>query len=258
MADSQSYHPEPYWSEVAEKIKNRGEQNVIAGDDEPYYRYKREKFLNMLKSLDFTDKKVLELGSGPGGNLWEISQLQPKELVGADISGSMIELAQTHLKDTAAKLVKIDGTTLPFEDRRFDLTFSATVLQHNSNEEMMQRILSEMCRVSQHYVVLFEKVGPRLRGDDLCVERPVSYYADLCRQNGFLLEETDYINIQISYYVSGIIRKGLNPASRKEGEPLNKLSINLQNITLPLTRVLDTVFPAKKDVAKMVFVRRDI
>ena len=43
------YHPEPYWSDVAKRIKARKGKNVIAGDDEPYYRYKRERFLDLLK-----------------------------------------------------------------------------------------------------------------------------------------------------------------------------------------------------------------
>lgn len=61
-----NYHPEPYWSEVAQKIKTREGVNVIAGDDEPYYRYKRKRFLKLLNSVDFAGKSVLEIGSGPG------------------------------------------------------------------------------------------------------------------------------------------------------------------------------------------------
>ena len=57
-----NYHPEPYWSEVANRIKGRKGKNIIAGDDEPFYRYKREKFLSMFKTIDFKAKKVLELG----------------------------------------------------------------------------------------------------------------------------------------------------------------------------------------------------
>lgn len=75
-----SYHPEPYWSAVATRIKARSGKNVVAGDDEPYYRYKRDKFLKMLSSVDFKDKSVLEVGCGPGGNLEFIDQLMPKRL----------------------------------------------------------------------------------------------------------------------------------------------------------------------------------
>ena len=63
-----NYQPEPYWSEVANRIKSRKGESIIAGDDEPYYRYKRKKFLSMLNSVNFKEKSVLEIGCGPGGN----------------------------------------------------------------------------------------------------------------------------------------------------------------------------------------------
>lgn len=81
-----------------EKIKFRKESdNVIAGDDEPYYRYKREKFLGLLNEIEFTNKKVLEIGCGPGGNLLEIHSHKPNKLVGVDISNQMVELAKNKI-----------------------------------------------------------------------------------------------------------------------------------------------------------------
>lgn len=73
--NNSTYHPEKYWSEVAKVIKKRENgKNVIAGDDEPYYRYKRQKFLSLLHSIDFSNKTLLEIGCGPGGNLIEVSK----------------------------------------------------------------------------------------------------------------------------------------------------------------------------------------
>ena len=77
---SNSYHPEKYWSEVSELIKQRNDDNVIAGDDEPYYRYKRNRFLEILSTIDFNNKNVLEVGCGPGGNLIEVLKKNPKNL----------------------------------------------------------------------------------------------------------------------------------------------------------------------------------
>lgn len=250
-----NYHPEKYWSEVADRILEREGGNVVAGDDEPYYRYKRARFLEMLQSLDFQGKSVMELGSGPGGNLNFISQFKPKRLTGADISQNMIELAT---KNTAgrAELVKIDGQRLPFDDQTFDLVFSATVLQHNSDDAMMKSILREMCRVSGDRVAIFERIEKTLLGDDLCMGRPVDYYAAICEAEGFELVETEFININLSYYVCGAIRKGLNPGTRKEGEPLNGISNFLQNATLTVTKPLDKVLTAKRDLGKLVFRRR--
>ena len=57
------YDPEPYWSDVAKRIKACNGKNVIADDDEPYYRFKRERFLSLLNEVDFKCKTVLETGS---------------------------------------------------------------------------------------------------------------------------------------------------------------------------------------------------
>ena len=153
-----NYHPEPYWSEVANRIKARKGKNIIAGDDEPFYRYKRKKFLSMLNTVEFKGKKVLELGCGPGGNLQEVWRKSPDRLTGADISADMLELSREKLPNEI-ELIKIDGTSLPFKDKQFDYAFTATVLQHNTDEEMLKKIMAELCRVSGNKVFLFENIN---------------------------------------------------------------------------------------------------
>ena len=250
-----NYHPEPYWSDVAKRIDSRGNNNVIAGDDEPYYRYKKARFLEMLLSLDFSGKSVLEIGSGPGGNLKMLMErAHAKSLTGADISQAMINLAQPLLP--GVDLVKIDGTTLPFEDSSFDYIFTATVLQHNTDEVMLTKLIKEICRVSNEKVILFERIESSIKGDELCYGRPVKYYRSLIEAEGFELVNTSFINIRVSFYVCGAIRKLFNPSSRKEGEPLTKFSWFLQTISLPLTKVLDKIFRSKKDIAKLEFRRK--
>ncbi len=250
-----NYHPEPYWSEVARKIKYRERKNVIAGDDEPYYRYKREKFLNLLEELDFTGKSILELGSGPGGNLNEVWKQKPGRLAGADISTEMIEIARKNISGEI-ELFKIDGKKLPFADREFDIVFSATVLQHNTDEQMLKSIMEEMCRVSKHKVFLFERIEKKITGDELCLGRPVSYYEAICNMNEFELESIKFINTRVSYYIAGASRKVLNPRTRKEGESLSKLSVLLQKLALPVSKQLDKIFISQKDIARLEFTRK--
>ena len=248
------YHPEPYWSEVAQRIKGRDGENIIAGDDEPYYRYKRKKFLSLLNSVNFTGKKVLEIGCGPGGNLKEIWKKSPSKLTGVDISADMIELSQSKLADEI-NLIKIDGTSLPFKDKEFDYVFTATVLQHNTNEDMLKKIIAELCRVANDSVFLFERIESKIKGDALCYGRPINYYEELCNLQGFTLTRKTFINIRTSYYVSGIIRKVFSPKTRQEGEPLSRTAIVLQKITLPITKQFDKFFKSEKDVAKLEFKR---
>jgi len=249
------YHPEPYWSEVANRIKARKGENIIAGDDEPFYRYKRKKFIYMLNSISFKSKSVLEIGCGPGGNLQEIWKKSPSRLTGVDISADMIELSKSKLSKEI-ELVKIDGTSLPFKDKEFDYVFTATVLQHNTDEEMLKKIITELCRVAGDKVFLFERIEKKIKGDELCYGRPISYYEQLCNLNGFELRSAEFINIRISYFISGIIRKVFSRKTKQEGEPLSKIAILLQNITLPITKKLDILFKSKKDIAKLVFNRK--
>ncbi len=252
---SERYNPETYWSEVGKRIKSRENgENVIAGDDEPYYRYKRKKFLSLLDRVDFTNKSVLEIGSGPGGNLVEVLKKGPSKLVGVDISNQMVELARQKVPEQV-DVIKINGTELPFEDQSFDIVFTATVLQHNTDENMLVEIMNELSRVSKSEVFLFERVEREIKGDELCYGRPISYYSSIMKNNGFELVSQEFINIKASYYISGAIRKGLNPTSRQEGEPLNGVSIALQKLSLPITMQLDKIFKSPTDVARLQYQR---
>jgi len=250
-----NYHPEPYWSEVAKRIDDRQDRNVIAGDDEPYYHYKRARFLEMLSSVDFSNKNVMELGSGPGGNLKELCKTDAKSLTGVDISSDMIALATKNLAGTRAKLVKTDGKTIPFDDKHFDLAITATVLQHNTDEAMLFNVIKEVCRVTKDKVVIFERIDDPIAGDELCLGRPVKYYEDIFAKHGFKLVETEFINIHVSWMLSGAIRRGLNAKERQEGEKLTPFSLGLQKTLLPITKVFDKVIPAKRDLAKLAFER---
>src|SRR5689334_9485923 len=142
------YIPESYWDQVAEKIRTRKHSSLIAGDDDPYYKYKRRKFVKLLDSISFEGKKVIEIGSGPGGNLSIIAAKNPKELWGVDVSQNMIDLSAKFLKGARVNLKKTNGTELEFPDKHFDIAFTSTVLQHNTNEAELEKLISEICRIT--------------------------------------------------------------------------------------------------------------
>ncbi len=252
---AKKYHPEQYWSTVGLRIEKRENgKNIIAGDDEPFYRYKRKEFLKLLNEVSFKNQNVLEVGHGPGGNLIEIWKHRPKSLNGVDISDQMVKLAKNKIP-LGINVQKIDGTSLPFPDKNFNISFTATVLQHNTDETMLKKLVKEIARISSDKVILFERIENQVKGDDLCQGRPISYYEKIMNESGFRLYASKFINIRFSYYVCGIIRKVLNSKSREEGEPLNGLSIFLQRITLPITSKLDKIFTSNKDVCRMEFER---
>lgn len=252
---TKSYSPEEYWSTVGERIEERTEnENFIAGDDEPYYRYKRNEFLKLLNKINFKSKSVLEVGCGPGGNLKYLLDSGASRLSGCDISNQMVKLAKLNLPNTVS-ILKSNGTEMPFDKNEFDIVFTATVLQHNTNEKMLIDLISEICKLSPSEIYFFERIENSIIGDELCLGRPVEYYANIMKNNGYLLNDVNFINIRVSYYVCGVFRKILNKRSRKEGEPLSFISTFLQSITLPITKILDKIFISKKDLASLKFIK---
>lgn len=252
------YKPAEYWSEVGERVDSREDSNIIAGDDEPFYYYKREEFLKLLDEVDLGGKSVLEVGPGPGGNLKFLRtkhSKKPNKVTGADISTKMVSLA-TRNNENQVEIVHFNGVNLPFNDNTFDTIFTATVLQHNTDEKMFTSIVSDICRVASKEVYLFERIEKTPKGDELNQGRTVQQYTDLFAKGGFTLASKKFINIQISYLVCGAIRILLNPKTREEGQPLTKFSLFLQNITLPITKVLDKIFTADRDLCRLHFVKK--
>jgi ubiquinone/menaquinone biosynthesis C-methylase UbiE len=247
------YNPEKYWDEVAEHIINRSDNQKIAGDDEPYYRYKRSLFLKLFDKIDFHDKKVLEVGSGPGGNLDFLTNRGCKEIVGVDVSEKMLELSNRFLTGKRVRVQKIDGCSLPFDDHYFDLAFTSTVLQHNTDEFQLIELVKNICRVSNSDVVIFERIEQRLKGHETNLGRPIQYYEKLFAENNFKLIKTQFLRIQASYVVCGAIRKIFNGKNRREGEPISVLSSRLETIVLPVTRLFDKILPSRRDLAMLVF-----
>lgn len=250
---SATYHPEPYWNDVAKRIAARTDSKIIAGDDEPYYQYKRRQFLKLLHNIPFTDKTVLEIGSGPGGNLLEIYNKHPSALYGVDISEEMIAVAKQIVSGKNIQLQKIDGVSLPFATNYFDASFTSTVLQHITDETMLEGLISEMCRVTKSDIYIFERIESKIKGTELCIGRPTSYYETLFSKHQFTSVETTFLNIHVSYSVSGVIRKLFNKRIKKEGEPSSNISRLLQHSTLPITATLDPLLKIKRELAMLHF-----
>jgi ubiquinone/menaquinone biosynthesis C-methylase UbiE len=253
-----NYQPDKYWTKVAFEINNRESKNFLAGDDEPYYRYKRKQFIKLLNEIEFTNKRVLEVGCGPGGNLAEIIENIPFSLTGVDISEEMVNLAKKNLKDFPVSIQKTNGEILHFANCSMDIVLTATVLQHNTSREMLLNLVAEICRVSDDKVILFERIEKSLKGNESCEGRPVSFYKEMLLSNGFELVEIKFMPISVSYYVSGAVRRLFNRKIRLEGEKLSSLSVILQRLTLPVTKIFDKLLFEKRDVARMVFQRKQI
>ncbi|MEO8403770.1 MAG: class I SAM-dependent methyltransferase, partial [Chitinophagaceae bacterium] len=220
---------------------------------DPYYRYKRKLFLRWLDQIDFTNKSVLEIGSGPGGNLAYLSARACKEVTGADISSNMIAIAKELLVNKNVAIIKTDGISLPFDNNHFDIVFTSTVLQHNTNEEQLALLIKDICRVANDDLIIFERIEKKISGHASNLGRPVDYYASLFSKNGFSLVDTAFLKTTASYYVCGAIRKLFNPKKKAEGEPVSKAVNILENIVLPVTKLLDKSMPGNMDLGMLRF-----
>ena len=255
-----SYQVESYWSGVADEIRKRRSGRHVAGDDDPYFRYKRGKFLRrFLSSLAVEGRTVLELGCGPGGNLREIADRRPAALIGLDISASMLALAAETLAGALipVELKKTDGRRLPLSDRTVDLAFTVTVLQHNVDPAMLSQLVGELCRITSGEVVSIEDTGAAeaLAEGDTFIARPVDAYRVEFARHGFRLTSAAYLNLRFSRGVHQLLRRRLVPVHHREGQPLGMMHRMLLTGALAVTRRLDDARDDSQDLTMMVFAR---
>ena len=93
-------------------------------------------------------EKVLELASGTGSSLLELSEVTCP--VGLDLSSGMLALTRTRLKKVGkqAEVVRGDALTLPFPSGNFDAAFMAFALELMDTPEI-PLVLGEIRRVLQ-------------------------------------------------------------------------------------------------------------
>lgn len=259
-----TYHAETHWSRVGREIAQRQGPNFVAGDDHPYYRYKRAKFLErFLETLDVEGKTILEVGCGPGGNLRHLLEhRRAAALKGVDLAQPMVDLARRHLPPEV-EITKVDGASLPFADQSIDLTYTVTVLQHNTSEPTLRSLTSEICRVTRGTVVLMEDVGERreLGGTGDYLARDPKLYEGLMRGGGFVPVSTRSLDTRMSrawMTLAGSLYRRVDRRRHQEGEPFPRVLRGLIAGPLAITTRLDDRFPERRDLAQMVFRRANL
>jgi SAM-dependent methyltransferase len=110
---------------------------------------------------DFCDrypeiKTVLEVGCGKGENIRYLKDRV--EITGIDLNAQALE----RIPDDVPT-IKGSATDMPFEDRSFDLVFTAGVLLHAPPPELPLQ-MAEIVRCSTRYVFALEYAGDGVRG----------------------------------------------------------------------------------------------
>jgi ubiquinone/menaquinone biosynthesis C-methylase UbiE len=254
------YNPRDHWEHVASEVAKRRPGNVVAGDDSPFHRYLRARFLADFRTVsrDFKGIKVLELGCGPGGNLIEASLSKPAWLVGCDISAGMLGLAAQNLAnvDSATKLCRIDGSHIPFAARAFDVSFTVTVLQHVTAQATFHSLLAELARITSSRVLLYEDTNSWRREKFSHVARRVATYRSEMAEHGFSLSEVRHLSTAVSHVAISALRRLVTRRDRSEGDPFPELMLRVQATMLKFTKVFDRMLPAPVGLTRMVFERR--
>ena len=155
----------------------------------------------------------------------------------------------------SVQVQKIDGYSLPFDSNYFDIVFTSTVLQHNTDEVQLKELIKNICRVSGSEVIIFERIEKDITGHETNLGRPIGYYSQLFKENGFSLIGSRFLPIQASYFLCGTIRKLFNRGDRVEGEPVTRFSYLLESCILPVTSFIDKLIPSKRDLGMLRFTR---
>jgi SAM-dependent methyltransferase len=239
-----------YWTRVGDEILRRSDSATIAGDDTPFQRYKATRCAELFSGISVRDRSVLEIGCGPGGNLMSLSALEPRRLVGCDISPSMLTAAR---RNTAGRvpMVQIDGVRLPWPSASFDVAFTVTVLQHDDDDAMLTGLLAELARVTTTWIYLFEDTARVEKADAGYVRRPVDWYATQLLPLGFTLTDERFLRVRVSEIASQFARRWL--PHRHEGAPVSKTISAGERATLVVTKPLDRVLPTRAGLCRMTF-----
>ena len=100
----------------------------------------------LLKYVNLTEnQKYLEVGCGNGHICKHLARKYNLNFTGTDVDPEMIQLAKKNIGDMPnIRLLEMDATKMPFEDKEFDIVLSFGVMHHIGNWE---KALEEISRV---------------------------------------------------------------------------------------------------------------
>lgn len=139
------------WDPVWEKVFSENSWGKYAG--ESLIQFVARNFYK----LNRTEIKILEVGCGPGANIWYLSR-EGFDAYGIDGSTKAIELAEKRLKNEGliAHLTVGDIVSLSYPDNFFDAVLDVECLYANDYDNS-RKILAEIKRVLKPHGLLYSR-----------------------------------------------------------------------------------------------------
>ena len=95
---------------------------------------------------------VVDIGVTPDRELADSNFFEALYPHAGQITATSIEdAAFLEVQFPGLTFVQTNGTTLPFEDRAFDVAFCSAVLEHVGDRDAQRQFINEMCRVADRF-----------------------------------------------------------------------------------------------------------
>lgn len=113
-----------------------------------------ECFENFIKNISNFDS-IVDIGCGSGKTLLKLKELGFEFIEGCDKSLEMVN----HCKEKNLNVVKADIINLPYENNKFDITLSISVIHHLQTSELRENAIKELLRITKNNGLIFISVN---------------------------------------------------------------------------------------------------
>jgi putative AdoMet-dependent methyltransferase len=158
--------------------------------DKDFYEFESSKevifrIIDIVKS--FAPETILDIGTGTGILIYELSKNINTKFIGIDISNKMLIKAKNNLKNIDVQLKIGSFLSIPLEDKSVDLVVSNLAMHHLTDEEKrvaikeIKRVLKMDGKVVIGDIIFFEKFDWKNVTKENIEEKIIQAYGDEVR-----------------------------------------------------------------------------
>ena len=164
----------------------------------------RKRAINL---IDNNPKKILDIATGTADFAIAAKELNPRNIIGIDISEKMLEIGNKKLKrqnlDHLIRLKMADSQNLPFEDNYFD---AVTIGFGVRNFEEIEKSISEAYRVLKKEGILII-MEPSTKNNKFLSVLSKFYFEVIVTNIGYLLSKNssayNYLSESVKAFIDG-------------------------------------------------------